>query len=107
MLDIIIIICVICVAYHIGSVVAMIRIQNAVLNHMMKEQAPATEVFKLKVENFESMLYLYDDENNFICQANTVDELAKLSQQYNKINYAAVMHNDKIFTFVNGVASEK
>jgi hypothetical protein len=107
MFDILIIVCVIGVAYHIGRIVAMIRIQNAVLNHMMKEQAPVTEVFELKVENFESMLYLYDDQNNFICQANTVDELAKLSQQYKQINYAAVMHNDKIFTFVNGVASEK
>jgi hypothetical protein len=107
MFDILIIVCVICVAYYIGKIVAMIRIQNAVLNHILKEQTPTTQVFELKVENFESMLYLYDYQNNFICQANTVDELAKLSQQYNKINYAAVIHNDKIFTFVNGVASEK
>lgn len=108
MFDILLILGLVMIGYHIGKIVTLLKIHNEIVHTILKDNDTTTvkEVHKLRVEKVESMLYLYDDKNNFICQANTVDELAKLSQQYKKIDYAAVIHNNKIFTFVNGVASE-
>jgi len=106
MLDIIILIFVLFCGYHIGCAMTLLKLHNVIVNSILEEPTNS-DVHKLKVEKIESILYLYDDENNFICQANTLDELAKLSHQHKNINYAAVIHNDKVFTFVNGVSSAK
>ena len=109
MLDILFIFCLVGLGYQLGKLVTILRIQDEVVRMVLKDttEESTNQVHKLRTETIGSMLYLYDNESNFICQANTLDELAKLSQQHNKIEYAAVIHNDKIFTFVNGVASEK
>jgi len=106
MLDIIIIVFAVFLGYQIGCAMTVLKLHNVIVDSILIESTNS-EVHKLKVEKIESIFYLYDDQNNFICQANTIDELAKLSHQNNKINYAAVIHNDKIFTFVNGVSSVK
>jgi hypothetical protein len=108
MLDILLILGLITIGYQLGKFITLLRIHDDIIQTILdhRDNASTKEVYKLKVEKVESMLYLYDDENNFICQANTLDELAKLSQQYNNINYAAVIHNDKVFKFVNGSAIE-
>jgi hypothetical protein len=109
MFDILFIVCLVCLGYQLGKMVTILKIHDDVVKMILKDSASesTTQVHKLRIETIESMLYLYDDQGNFICQADTLTELAKLSQQYNNIEYAAVIHNDKIFTFVNGVASEK
>jgi hypothetical protein len=48
---------------------------------------------------------LYDKEaNSFICQASTIDELARLAKEYNNIKYASVMdeQSDAIVAFIDG-----
>ena len=65
-------------------------------------------IFKLYVESEQDMLYLYDSEKNeFVCQANTVEDLAKLAKQYKNIKYAAVLHGDDSFMFVDGDVRRK
>jgi sulfur relay (sulfurtransferase) DsrF/TusC family protein len=109
MFDILFIVCLIVVGYQLGKTITVLRIQNDIVKNFLKESdtEEPNQVHKLRIETIDSILYLYDDENTFICQATTIDELARLSQQHNNIDYAAVIHNDKIFTFVNGVSSEK
>lgn len=64
-------------------------------------------VRKLEVEQVGDILYLYDRESrDFICQAKTVEELAKLSKDYKNIALAAVIHQNKVFMFVNGNSRE-
>jgi hypothetical protein len=108
MFDIIFVILLVGIGYQLGKVITILRVHDDIVSMVLKDSSTESsdQVYKLRIETIESMLYLYDDENNFICQANTLDELAKLSQQYNNIDYAAVIHNDKVFKFVNGSVTE-
>ena len=111
MLDIILIACLVCLGYQLGKIVTILKIHNGIVDILTDnpttESDTETKVFKLKVEHINSTLYMYDDENNFICQADSIDKLAKMSYQYNNINYASVMHDSQIYTFIKGVATIK
>ena len=107
------------IGYLIGEFYCLFRMRHVIMDAAASEgidleaeldkrnQKKVIEVHKLRIQNINDILYLYTDEEDFICQAKTIEELAKLSQQYKNINYAAVIHDDKIFTFINGIASEK
>ena len=72
-----------------------------------EQEEPESNVSKLEVEAHGDMLYLYDRENHtFICQANTVQELATLAKEYKQVLYAVVKHGDKVFTFSDGKSTE-
>ena len=60
------------------------------------------EVVQLVVEKANDTLYLYSRDNSFICQGKTLDELAKLAKQYKNIKYAAVIHDEDTYGFVDG-----
>lgn len=64
-------------------------------------------VAKLKTEKVDGSLLLYDAANTFICQAKTFEEIVILLRERTDIKYAAIMHDNKIFTFVEGVMTEK
>jgi hypothetical protein len=70
-----------------------------------KEKEP--EVYKLVIEKIKDTLYLYDHEDDFVCQALTVEDLAKLAKQYKNIDYAAVIFGDEMYMFVNGEVKTK
>ena len=108
MLDILLLVALMVLGYQVGKFMTLLRIHDDMLQHILEDKDTITikEVYQLRVEKVGSILYLYDNENNFICQANTLEELAKISQEYKKIDYAAVIHDNKIFRFVDGVASE-
>lgn len=59
-------------------------------------------VSQLIVVKINSTLYLYDKNNSFICQGKTLDELASLAKQYKNIKYAAVLHDEDTYGFVDG-----
>ena len=62
-----------------------------------------TLIHKLVIEEMDNMLYLYDhDTKDFICQATTMEELAKTCNEYKKILVATVIHDSKVFIFTNG-----
>lgn len=64
-------------------------------------------VAKLKTEKVDDSLLLYDAADTFICQAKTFEELTTLISERTDIKYAAIMHDNKIFTFIEGVMTEK
>lgn len=72
------------------------------------EQKPSTpKVHKLETHEENNMLYLYNrDTNSFICQAPTIEELAKLAKEYKNITAASVLHGKKVFMFMDGNAKE-
>jgi hypothetical protein len=106
------------IGYLIGysTVIWKLRdfIKEAAAGHGIKvnedftvEQKESTAVRKLEIEQVGEMLYLYDrDTKDFVCQATTVDELAKMCKDYKNIALAAVVHKNKVFMFINGNSKE-
>ena len=118
-MDIISLIVIFCAGYFIGKVHTYYKITRLLKDTMEEigisiedlrgEQKEELEsiVSKLEVETHGDMLYLYDRENHtFICQANTVQELATLAKEYKQVLYAVVKHGDKVFTFNDGQSTE-
>ena len=64
-------------------------------------------VYKLFIEKIKDTLYLYDHEDDFVCQALTVEDLAKLAKQYKNIKYAAVLFGEETYMFVDGEVKTK
>ena len=103
------------IGYLVGEFYCLYRMRHIIMNAAAKEgiyldeehKAKVIEVHKLRTQTIDDILYLYTDEEDFICQAKTLEELATLSQQYKNIKYAAVIHDDKVFTFINGVVTKK
>jgi hypothetical protein len=51
---------------------------------------------------------LYDcDTNDFICQGNSLEQLAQLSREYKKIEYATVKHGEYFVAFIEGKVTDK
>jgi hypothetical protein len=72
-----------------------------------EEEEPEKLVYKLMVETHGDLLYLFDkDTDEFICQGASVQELATIALERKKINLAAVLHDNKIFQFKDGVSTE-
>lgn len=68
------------------------------------EEPETLTVFQLVVEKANNILYLYErDTNNFICQGATLEELATLAQKHKNIKYAAVMQDETVWAFVDGI----
>jgi len=62
---------------------------------------PVASLYTEKVG--ESFLLFDEDTHTFVCQATTIEDLAKLCQLHNNISYATVTHNNKVLMFVDGV----
>ena len=78
---------------------------------IVKEQEEARgkpeKVYKLHVEQHGELLYLFEkDSDNFICQGSSVQELCDLAKKHKNVNFAAVMHGDKVFAFKDGISTE-
>jgi hypothetical protein len=55
------------------------------------------------VEKSNNILYLYNREDEtFVCQGSSLEELAVLAKEYKNIKYAAVLHDDDVVAFVDG-----
>jgi len=63
-------------------------------------------VHKLRTEATPDSILLYNEQGGFVCQGKTIDELAALADKQNGIKYAAVMHDEKIVLFIDGVVKE-
>lgn len=114
MLEIIILIIVAYVSYNIGMAVMSWRLRDLIIEEAKKEgiivdndyniitKEIKPTVCKLRVEKVQDIFYLYDTENTFICQANTIEELANLALKYKNIKYASVVNGNDVFAFING-----
>ena len=109
--------------YIVGEAVAMYRLHRVMRNlaeamgidvdkelEKINKETAGIKVVKLanlETETHGDMIYLFDKEHNdFICQAKSVDELAKLAKEIKNIDKALVHHNDKKFIFVDGKSEE-
>jgi hypothetical protein len=95
--------------YWIGQVILIYKLKRIVKHNLEldeivnKPSSKKTHVFKLFVEIQRDMLYLYDfDNKEFICQAKSIEDLAKLAKEYKKIEYASVLYGEEILVFING-----
>ena len=65
-------------------------------------------VMQLFVEKANNTLYLYDkNDNTFVCQGSSLEELATLAKKYKNIDYAAVMIDKEIYAFVDGIVKSE
>lgn len=104
MFEIFILLVVFIVGFLVGEFSVLFRMHKVVISMIESDKKEETELHTLFVEDVDDVLYLYNDgDRAFICQAETMDELAKLSQEYKNIKYAAVVHDNKIFAFVDGI----
>ena len=46
-------------------------------------------------------------DGTFVCQGNSIEELAKLTLEIKKINKAVVLHDKSIFIFDNGIVHKQ
>jgi len=75
---------------------------------IIQEEVPRPNVFKLETEEVDNTILLYDrDTNDFICQGTSLEQLAQLSREYKKIEYATVKHGDYFVAFIEGKVTEK
>ena len=118
MLEIIIVGFIFWMGYQVGMSVTAYRLRDLVYKEAKRrgllkeidiqlEEKPV--VAQLVVEKSNNVFYLYNkDDNTFVCQGSTLEEIANLAKKYNNIKYAAVTIDKEIYAFVDGtVKSEK
>lgn len=72
------------------------------------EKVKQPNVYKLETELVDDIILLYDREtNDFICQGNSLEQLAKLSKEYKKIEYASVKHGEYFVAFIEGKVNKE
>lgn len=117
MLELIILAFVFYLGYNLGQIVLSWHLRDIIVREARKDgirvdsdyniiesdEDVKPNVFQLFVESVNDILYLYDrDQNVFICQAKSMEELAELSLKNNNIKYAAVLHGEQVVAFING-----
>ena len=118
MLELIILGVVFWLGYHTGSAVLSYRLRHLIFKEAKKLGITTpyqetileetTTVAQLIVEKANNILYLYDREDNtFVCQGSTLEELASLAKKYKNIKYAAVMIDTEIYAFVDGAVKSE
>ena len=117
MLEIIIIGFIFWIGYQIGMSVTAYRLRYLIYKEArhrglvkeididLEEEHIVTQLF---VEKANNIFYLYTkDDNTFVCQGSTLEELATLAKKYKNIKYAAVMIDKEIYAFVDGVVKSE
>ena len=116
MFEILILLIVFGIGFYVGETLFAWRIRHLIYKEA-KEQGIKIDlgipeikpnIAKLFIEKANDILYLYDfEEQTFVCQGNTLDELASLAQKYKNIKYAVVQHDEEMLMFINGSVKEK
>lgn len=118
LLDLIFIIVIFGCGYALGEFVAVYRVHRYLITISKKagidlekeldETNQVSLISKLSTEVVNDIIYLYDmDDKTFICQGKTIEELAKLTLEVQKIEQAIVLHDKSIFVFDNGTAHKQ
>ena len=105
LLDIILILA---LGWVMGEFYAMYKLRKNIRSYLIIQEDTKPTVFKLETEEVDNTILLYDREtNDFICQGNSLEQLAQLSREYKKIEYATVKHGDYFVAFIEGKVTEK
>jgi len=105
LLDIILILA---LGWVMGEFYTMYKLRKNIRSYLIIKEETRPTVFKLETEEVDNTILLYDrDTNDFICQGNSLEQLAQLSREYKKIEYATVKHGDYFVAFIEGKVTEK
>jgi hypothetical protein len=105
LLDIILILA---LGWVMGEFYAMYKLRKNIRSYLIIQEETRPTVFKLETELVDNTILLFDrDTNDFICQGNSLEQLAQLSREYKKIEYATVKHGDYFVAFIEGKVTEK
>ena len=105
LLDIILILA---LGWVMGEFYTMYKLRKNIRSYIIIQEETRPTVFKLETELIDDIIFLYDrDTNDFICQGNSLEQLAQLSREYKKIEYATVKHGDYFVAFIEGKVTEK
>jgi hypothetical protein len=105
LLDIILILA---LGWVMGEFYTMYKLRKNIRSYLIIQEETRPTVFKLETELVDNTILLFDrDTNNFICQGNSLEQLAQLSREYKKIEYATVKHGDYFVAFIEGKVTEK
>lgn len=102
-------------AYTLYKIKAVIRntaeqfdidVDELMEKHEVEQRLSKLNIAKLQIERVGESLLLYEiDTDIFVCQANTVEELAKHCKEYNNIINAIVVDADKVVLFIDGAVT--
>lgn len=113
-MDIIFYLFLVILGYSIGTLHSTYRFLNIMQNaakgmgidiedEIEKRKKSKVNVSKLTVDQHGDILYLYDGENDdFICQGKSLEELAEMAKKYKNIDHAVVEYDKKMFLFNEG-----
>jgi len=105
LLDIILILA---LGWVMGEFYTMYKLRKNIRSYLIIQEETRPTVFKLETELIDDIIFLYDrDTNDFICQGNSLEQLAQLSREYKKIEYVTVKHGDYFVAFIEGKVTEK
>jgi translation elongation factor P/translation initiation factor 5A len=114
MLDILLLIIIFWAGFLLGEHVMAWKLRHVLLDYARREGFKVTDDFEMEdptkpkismlyIEQEKDTLYLYDnDEKEFVCQAKSVEDLAKLALQYKNIKHAVVVDGNLTFMFFDG-----
>lgn len=103
--------------FHLGQMYTVFRVKKFIadpenlkkIQSQLESNTTVQHIAELSVENYKDKLYLFDQRTNtFICQADTLEELAHLANTKNNINKATVFNqsNQKLHKFIDGKVYE-
>lgn len=115
LLDFLILLLVFVIGWRIGQIHQYIKMQILVLSTLgeltndgdTEELAERIDILYLEIEEINGIKLLYEIEGNFICQANTIDELAVLFHERTNKKSGVLLYNDSKLFFVDGKALDK
>lgn len=91
-----------------GEFYTIYKLRRNLRSILIIEEDTKPSVYKLETEEVDNTILLYDRETkDFICQGNSLEQLAQLSREYKKIEYATVKHGDYFVAFIEGKVTEK
>lgn len=96
------------IGFFLGEVYLAKRIRDVVeaIADAPDDDDEVVEVYKLKTTATPDSILLYDDQDMFICQGKTLAELASRCKEHSNIQFASVMHDNKIIIFMDGEVKE-
>lgn len=119
-MEIIILLFVFALGWFLGEIFALLRVSKVLQNlaelhdvdlekelENIKAKEISNHIIKLHIESIDGALFMYEHETNkFICQGNTLDELVEKFQKETNIQFAAVVHDKKVFMIIDGKIKE-
>lgn len=113
-MDILVLLVIAYLAFQAGSMYTTYKLRELIIRDALAKGIDITAIENkiekkktntLIIEYDNNVMYLYDNETNtFVCQGQTVEELANLAKKYKNIEHAIVLDSksNQVFTFADG-----